>query len=151
MNTQMESESYAFVWLQTGIQVFQGIEYTQPSPYCSLGVIFMGVGLAEVHEEPIPEELGDMPIVRLDYFGTNPLICTHHVTPVFRVELSRQGGGLHQIAEQDRELTALSFWRTRCHWWRSDLGGQLCLGSRLVGCQCGLRDGSLGVANSDQY
>ena len=52
-----------------------------------MGVIFMGLGIAKVDEEPIPEELGDMSIVALDNLGTDPLIRTDHVTIVFRVEL----------------------------------------------------------------
>src|SRR5215475_9575144 len=49
-----------------------------------------------------------MPIVALDNFRTHPLICTHHVTPVFRVELRRQLGGINQITEHDRELPTFS-------------------------------------------
>jgi len=46
-----------------------------------LGIVFMGLGIAKVHEEPVPEQLGDMTIVALDHVGTHLLICTHHVTP----------------------------------------------------------------------
>ena len=36
------------------LQVSHRIQDTQPSTYCSLGVIFMGLGIAKVHQEPIP-------------------------------------------------------------------------------------------------
>jgi hypothetical protein len=78
--------------------------------YRSLCVILMGMGIAEVHQETITEELGDMSIVALDNVGTHPLICTHHVTPVFRVELRRQFRGIDQVAEHDGELTTFGVW-----------------------------------------
>ena len=55
----------------------------------------MCLGIAEVDEQSVTKQLSDMPIVALDNFGTHPLICTHHVTPVFRVELAGQFGGVH--------------------------------------------------------
>jgi hypothetical protein len=75
--------------LQTGIEVSDGSEYPQPSAYSPLRIILMGLGIAKVHEEPIPQELGDMPIVALDNFGTHPLICTHH----FPHSTELRGGG----------------------------------------------------------
>jgi hypothetical protein len=65
----------------------------------------MGMGIAKVHQESIPQELGDVPVKTLDHFGTHPLICTHHVTPVFGVELRRKPGGIDQVAEHHRELS----------------------------------------------
>jgi hypothetical protein len=56
----------AFALLQPLIQVSQGIENTEPSTDGSLGVIFMGLRIAEVHEKPIAEQLGDMPIESRD-------------------------------------------------------------------------------------
>jgi hypothetical protein len=110
----------AFILLQTGIEVFHHSEDAKTSAYCSLGVIFMGLRIAKVHQESIPEQLSDMPIVALDNLGTHPLICTHHVTPIFRVELRGQFGGIDQVAEYDRELPSFSVWGMRC-WWRFDL------------------------------
>src|SRR5262252_3407325 len=91
------------------MQCLHRIEDLQSRPYCALGIILMGLGVAEVHQETITQELGDMPIVALDNFGTHPLICTHHVTPVFRVELAGQLGGIDQVAEHHRELSTFSF------------------------------------------
>src|SRR5262245_30351890 len=58
-----------------------------------------------------------MPIVALDNFSTDPLVCTDHVTPVFRVELAGKLGRVHQIAKHHGELAAFGFWRTRFGWW----------------------------------
>src|SRR6516165_7172008 len=78
---------------------------------CSLGIIFMGLGIAEVNKESIPQELRDMSLIALDNVGTHPLICPHHVTPVFRVELSRELGGVHEVTEHDGELSPFGFGR----------------------------------------
>jgi hypothetical protein len=53
----------------------------------SLGIIFVSLGIAKVHEESIPEELGNMSIVALDNVGTDPLVCTNDFPVVFGVEL----------------------------------------------------------------
>ena len=56
--TRMYPDPYSklntFVSLQLFIQVFYRREDTQASPYCSLGVIFMGVGIPKVDQETIP-------------------------------------------------------------------------------------------------
>src|SRR5262245_30189776 len=104
MNTQTKSELDAFLLLQTSIEVSHGIEDSQARVYCSVGVILMCLGVAEIDEQTIPQELSDMPIVALDNVGTNSLICTHNITPVFRVELGGQLGGIDQITKHHREL-----------------------------------------------
>jgi len=71
-----------------------------------LGVIFMGLGIAEVHQEPIPQELGNVSVKTLDDFRTNSLIGTDHLPRLFGVELRGQFGGIDQVAEHDCELTA---------------------------------------------
>ena len=72
---------------QTCIQVSHGIENTQARTYRSLGIIFMGLGIAKVHEESIPEELGDVSIIALNHLRTHPLIRTDHIPVLFGVEL----------------------------------------------------------------
>ena len=74
-----------------------------------MGIIFMGLGIAEVHEETIPEQLGDMPIVALDDFRTSRFIGSDDVPVLFGVKLGRQFGRIHQVAEHDGELAPFSF------------------------------------------
>src|SRR5215813_10618965 len=116
--TRMYPDPYSklntFVSLQLFIQVFDRSEDAQARAYCSVRIIFMGLGIAEVHEESIPEQLGDMSIVALDDLGTDPLVCTDHVTPVFGVELGGKFCGVHEITKHDRELTAFGFWERFC-------------------------------------
>jgi len=90
----------------------------------------MCLGIAKVHQESIPKELGDMPIVALDVFSTSRLIGTDHFPVLFRVELGGEAGGIDQVTEHHSELTALSV-RRRYGQVRRDLRGGLFLGSRL--------------------
>jgi hypothetical protein len=43
-------QGHLFLSLQTGIQVSHRSEDTQARPYCSLGIIFMGLGIAKIDE-----------------------------------------------------------------------------------------------------
>src|SRR5262245_37840197 len=100
MNPDTDGELETFGLLQLLIQVTHSSEDTQPSPYCTLGVIVMGLGVvAEIHEQPVTEQLGDMPIVALDNVGTHPLICPYHVPVLFGVELAGQHRGVHEVTE----------------------------------------------------
>jgi hypothetical protein len=54
MNANADSKLDTFVLLQTSTKVSQGIENTQTSTHCSMCIILMGLGIAEVHEESIP-------------------------------------------------------------------------------------------------
>src|SRR6266567_4741960 len=113
MNPDTDGELETFGLLQLLIQVAHSSEDTQGSSYSPMRIVFMGLGIAEVHEQTVTEQLGDMSIVALDNFGTHPLIRTDHVTPVFWVELRGQFCGVHEVTEEDRELAAFSFGRGR--------------------------------------
>src|SRR5215471_18286848 len=105
MNPYTDGELDTFDLLQTDIEVSHGSKNSQTSSYCSLGVIFVSHRKAEVDQETIAQVLGDMPIVALDNVGTHLLICTDHVTPVFRIELRGHFSGIDQVAEHDSQLT----------------------------------------------
>src|SRR5215813_7459921 len=49
-----DGEMDTFGLLQTLIQVSQGSKNSQPSPYCSLRIVFMSLGVAKIHQESIP-------------------------------------------------------------------------------------------------
>ena len=90
MDAQTESELDAFVLLQTSIEVSHRIEDTQTSPDSSLRIVFMGLGIAKVHQETIPEQLGDMSIIACDDLRTDRLVGTDHVPVVFGIELPKR-------------------------------------------------------------
>jgi hypothetical protein len=54
MDAQTESQLDTWLLLQTGIEASHGFENTDPSTDCALGVIFVSMRIAKVHEEPIP-------------------------------------------------------------------------------------------------
>jgi hypothetical protein len=77
-----------------------------------------------------------MPLKAGDDLGTGVLIGPHDLTPLLRVELAGEHGGVYQIAKQDGELAAFSLW-----WlWRWRRGYDV---GRLIGLM-GWRLGSLG-------
>jgi hypothetical protein len=94
-------------------------------------IIFMCVGIAEVHEEPVTQELGNVSVKTLDDFSTSRLIDTYHVSVHFWVELRCQLRRFHQITEHHGQLPSFRVGRRRCSWERCDLRGGLFLGSRL--------------------
>jgi hypothetical protein len=88
MDTYTESKLDPFVLLQTGMQVFHRREDTQTRSYSSVRIIFMRLGIAEVHEEPITKELGDVSLVALDNLSADLLIRPDDLPIVFGVELT---------------------------------------------------------------
>src|SRR5215468_11444968 len=104
MNPYTDGELDALGLLQTGIEVSHGSKNSQPSPYCSLRIIFMGMGVAKVDQETIAKVLGNIAIIALDNVGTHPLIRPYHVPVLFGVELAGKFGRVHQIAKHDSEL-----------------------------------------------
>src|SRR5215475_10732364 len=109
MNPYTDSELGTFCLLQMDIEVFHRSKNSQPSPYCSVKIIFMGVGITEIDEQPVTKQLSDMPIVALDYFGTLSLICPHHIPVLFRIELAGESSGVHEVTKHHGELTAFRF------------------------------------------
>jgi hypothetical protein len=59
----------------------------QPRPYGPHSIIFMGSGLAKVHEQTVAEILGDVSFVALDHLGAGLLVRADDGVPVFGVEL----------------------------------------------------------------
>src|SRR5215813_13668180 len=113
------------------MQVTHDIEDTQTSPYCTLRIIFMGLGIPKIHQQSIAQKLRNVSVKTLDDFRADVLVCTHHVTPVFWVELDGESSGVHEVTEHDRELSTFRVGRRRCSRERCDLRGWLVLGSRL--------------------
>src|SRR5262245_39560295 len=99
MDAYTDGELNTFGLLQPLIQVSQGSKNFQTSPYCSLRIIFMGMGIAKIDQETITQELGNVSVKTLDDFRTSRLIRPYHVTPVFRVELAGKFGRVHQVTE----------------------------------------------------
>src|SRR6266850_6650202 len=121
MDAQTESELDTFLSLQTGIQVFHGIEDTQARSYRSLGVIFMRLGIAKIDQETVAQELSGVSFIALDDFSTDFLVCAYHVPIVFGIEFAGEFGGIDEITEHYRELPSFRVRRRgsreRCDQW----------------------------------
>jgi hypothetical protein len=76
----------------------------------------MRQGAPEVDEEAITEILGDMPLKAGGHLRAGVLIGSYHLPQVFGVQLTGQAGGVHEIAEQDRELAAFGLRRGWSRW-----------------------------------
>jgi hypothetical protein len=50
MDADTDSELDTFRLLQTSIEVSHGIEDTQTRAYCSMRIIFMGLGIAKIDQ-----------------------------------------------------------------------------------------------------
>src|SRR5262245_12497197 len=117
MEPQSDCQSDALVLSETGIQGSYRFYNSQPGANSSLGVILMGMRIAEIDEQTVTEQLGDMPIVALNNVGTHPLVCTDHIPVLFGIDLGGELGRINQVAEHHRELATFGFWRTRFGWW----------------------------------
>src|SRR6516225_8405653 len=83
MDTHAYGQSDTLTLGQAAIQGAHHLDNPQPGPDGALGVIFMGVGIAEIDKQTIAEQLSDMPIVALDNVATHPLIlkrCTRSLS-----------------------------------------------------------------------
>src|SRR5512132_2179781 len=68
-----------------------------------------------------------MPLEAGDHFGAGGLIGLHHLAQLFRVELTGECRGVHQITEQDGELPAFGLRWMRCVGLGGHLGRVICL------------------------
>src|SRR5262245_32335370 len=116
MNPYSDGELDTFGLLQTDIEVFHRREDTKTRADSPLCIVLMGLGIAEVDKEPVPQELGDMPIIASNHLGTDGLVGTDHVSILFGVELRGEFRGIDQVAEHDGELPSFRVRRSRANW-----------------------------------
>jgi hypothetical protein len=88
MDTQTYCQCDAFGWFQTRVQVPYRLYNPQPSMNGTLCVFLVGDRIPKVHQEPIAQELSDMPIITLDDFSTRRLIGANDFPVLFRVKLT---------------------------------------------------------------
>jgi hypothetical protein len=111
----------AFVLLETSMQGSHGIENTEPSTDSPVGIVFMRVGIAKVHQETIPQELSNVPVIASNYLSTGGLIRTDYLSVLFWVELAGQFCGIDQVTEHDGQLTSFCFWWMGLCWYKDCL------------------------------
>ena len=90
----------------------EGLEYAEGGADGPLGVVLVGLRVAEVDQQPIAQVLRDVPAVGADHPRAHPLVGPHQLAEFLRVQRRREGGGAHQVAEQHRQLAPLGRGRT---------------------------------------
>ena len=79
----------------------------KPSPYRSLGVVLMGVRIAKVHKDAIPQISGDEPAEVAHGLGDALLIGRNDLSQVLRVHAGGKRRRTDQVREHHRDLAAL--------------------------------------------
>ena len=130
MDAKTDSKLETLRVLQAGIAVSHRREDAKTSSYGSLGIIFVCPGITKVHQQSIPEQLGDMSIVALDDVRTSRLIGTHDIPVLFGIEVGRECGGVHEVTKHHGQLAAFRLWRRGGGWRRGRHGGGCGRGDR---------------------
>src|SRR5262249_2871544 len=129
MDTETHGQSDTMLLLQTAIEVPHARDHPQSGPHGALGIVFMGLRIAKVDEEPIAEVLRDITLKLLDHLGARGLIGAHDLPEVFGIELTGQSGRIHQVTKQHGELAPFGVNGLRDRWgcgrwrWMDGLGG----------------------------
>jgi hypothetical protein len=112
----------------------------------------MGVGIAEIDEQTVTEQLGNVSIKALNDFRASTLVCTDDFSILFGIELGGEFGGIHEVAEHHRELPSFRVGRSMgCRREKCNLRGWLFLSSRWLGSLVCVSGYCLWVTCPDQY
>src|SRR5215467_3297296 len=110
MDAHTESKLDTSCLLQTLIQVSYGIEDTQARAYCSVGIIFVCHRIAEIHQQSIAQQLGNVPVIALDHVSACLLIRLDHLSQVLRIKLGGEFGRIDQVTEHHSQLPSFGVW-----------------------------------------
>jgi hypothetical protein len=72
----------------------------------------MRPGVAKIDQQAIPKILRDMALEAGNHLGAGLLIGPHYRAEVFRIKLTGEHGGLHEVTEQHGELAPFRLWRS---------------------------------------
>ena len=76
----------------------------EPRTHRALGVVLMCGRIAEIDQNTVADEPGGKTLVMLDHADAGLAEARDHVAHVFRIELRRERGGIHHVAEHGGEL-----------------------------------------------
>src|SRR5215831_10331782 len=77
-----------------------------------MGIIFVCLRIAEIHQEPISQELSGVTFIACDDLRTDFLVGSYYIPIVFWIQEAGELGRLHQITEHHSELPSFRFWCT---------------------------------------
>jgi len=113
MDAHVHSQVHPALLRQTAIALTHRFRHPESGPHRPLGIILMGIGVAEIDEQAIAEILSNMALIALDDLGTRILVGPHHLASAFRVKLVGEPGRVHEVAKQHSELAEFGLKRTR--------------------------------------
>ena len=79
----------------------------QACEYRTSRIVFVCPRVAEIYENPVAEILCDVAVEPLHDRSAYGMVRVDHGQKRFGIEVRRELGGCHQVAEQDRQLTTL--------------------------------------------
>ena len=135
MDADTDRQPDACVPRQARIELSHSRHQAKTGAYRPLGVIFMRLRIAKVHQEAIAQILRDIAAEALDHRRTGFLVGPHYLPQVLRVELDSESRRVHEIAEHHCKLAPFGFRHASHDVGGLSLWGLLFLGVRLL---CGL-------------
>ena len=137
------------VWL--AIQPRNLIENGECRAYCTLGIIVMSLGIAEICHHTMAQILGNKTAESGYDFGCNAVIRIDDLPPVLGVKLRRNGSGIDKIAKQNREMAAFTGWRCRRkavgRTWGRSIVAQACAAHVAKPCSLSIVDAAFWTAH----
>ena len=116
---QASGDADAGLQWNTGLQPAHRLDQLQPRPYRPLGIVLMGLRIAEVDEHAVAHVLRHEPAEALDGLGDALLIGRNDLAQVLRVHARGERRRTDEVREHHCDLAALGgvlgglFWSSR--------------------------------------
>jgi hypothetical protein len=92
---------------QHPVQRPHGVHDLEPRVHGAPGIVLVGERIPEVHEQTVAQVLRHMPLEAVDRVGADLVVGADDLAQLLGVEVARELGEAHEVAEHDRELPAL--------------------------------------------
>jgi hypothetical protein len=107
-----------------GTRLSDRFDERQSRPYRALGIILVGLRIAEINEHPVAHILGNKPVEPGDRLRDASVVGPDQRTQVLGVELGRERGRAGEVGEHHSQLATLGvvlasrLGRHGCRWCR---------------------------------
>ncbi|MGC1533326.1 MAG: hypothetical protein WA832_21990 [Bradyrhizobium sp.] len=106
------------------LKICDGVGQIKSSPHSPFGVVFVRARKSEISEHAVAHELCDKAVVACNHTSAGVLIGPNDLAHVLRVKASRHRRRSGKIAEQHRQLAALSSSLGRFRDWQPALSAR---------------------------
>jgi hypothetical protein len=106
-NNQASSNADTNLQSLGNLEVTDGLDLSQASAHCALGIIFMGLWIAEISQDAITHVSRDKAIVPTDRLSGALLVRTQNIAQILGIEARRECSRVNNVAEHDRDLPPL--------------------------------------------